>query len=76
MMTFSIYSEAESHGINDLVEHIEQFQKQKQRAHFKSNKLIANREQFLSEWTMHSKRGPAGAISAVKTSSQGNVNVN
>jgi hypothetical protein len=57
----SINPEGESHGIGDLVKHIEQFQKQKPGARFKSNKLIAHHDQFLSEWTMYCKDGSAVA---------------
>jgi hypothetical protein len=57
----SINPEGESYGIVDLVKHIEQFQKQRPGAHFKSNKLIAHHDQFLSEWTMYSKDGSAVA---------------
>jgi hypothetical protein len=58
----SINPEGESHGIVDLMKHIEQFQKQKPGTRFKSNKLIAHHDQFLSEWTMYSKNGSALAI--------------
>jgi hypothetical protein len=47
----SINPDGESHGFGNLVEHIEQFQKQKPGAYFKSNKLIAHHDQFLMEWT-------------------------
>ena len=57
----SINPDGESHGFGNLVEHIEQFQKQKPGAYFKSNKLIAHHDQFLSEWTMYSKDGLAVA---------------
>ena len=57
----SINPEGESRGIGELVKHIEQFQKQKPGATFKSNKLIAHHDQFLSEWTMYSKDGTAAA---------------
>ena len=45
----SINPDGESHGFGNLVEHVEQFQKQKPGAYFKSNKLIAHHDQFLAE---------------------------
>jgi|SRR5450631_1435796 hypothetical protein len=57
----SINPEGESHGIDDLIKHIEQFQEQNPGAHFKSNKLIAHHGQFLSEWTMYGQDGSAVA---------------
>jgi hypothetical protein len=57
----SINPEGESHGISDLLKHIEQFQEQKPGAFFKGNKLIAHHDQFLSEWTMYGKDGSAVA---------------
>lgn len=57
----SVSPDGESRGFGNLVEHIEQFQKQKPGAYFMSNKLIAHRDQFLSEWTMFSKDGSPAA---------------
>ena len=57
----SVNPNGESRGLDNLVEHIEQFQKQKTGATFKSNKLIAHHDQFLSEWTMYGKDGSAAA---------------
>ncbi len=49
----------ESQGFGKLMEHIEEFQKQRKGASFKSNKLLAHHGQFLSEWTMYDKDGSA-----------------
>ena len=57
----SINPNGESHSLGNLMEHIEQFQKQRPGAYFKSNKLLAHHEQFLSEWTIYSKDGSAVA---------------
>jgi len=42
----------ESHGLESLMDHIAQFQKEKPGASFKSKKLLAHHGHFLSEWTM------------------------
>ena len=47
----------EGQGLGNLVKHIEQFQEQVPGAHFKSNKLLTQHGQLLSEWTMYNKDG-------------------
>jgi hypothetical protein len=47
----------EGQGFGNLVEHIGLFQKQFPGAYFKSNKLLTQHGQLLSEWTMYNKDG-------------------
>jgi hypothetical protein len=47
----------DSRGFGSLVEHIGQFQKKLPGAYFKSNKLLTQHGQLLSEWTMYKKDG-------------------
>ena len=47
----------EGQGLGNLVKHMEQFQEQVPGAHFKSNKLLTQHGQLLSEWTMYNKDG-------------------
>ena len=47
----------EGQGLGNLVKHMEQFQERAPGAHFKSNKLLTQHDQLLSEWTMYKKDG-------------------
>ena len=49
----------EIHGLESMMDPIEQFQREQPGASFKSNKLLAHHGQFLSEWTMSGKDGSA-----------------
>jgi hypothetical protein len=53
----------EGQGLGDLVKHMEQFQEQVPGAHFKSNKLLTQHGQLLSEWTMYNKDGSVSLTS-------------
>ena len=44
-------------GFGNLVEHIAQFQERFPGAYLKSNKLLTQHGQLLSEWTMYNKDG-------------------
>ena len=48
---------AEGQGFGSLTEHIGEFQKQFPGAYFRSNKLLMQHGQMLSEWTMFNKDG-------------------
>ena len=47
----------EGQGLGNLVKHMEQFQEQIPGAHFKTNKLLTQHGQLISEWTMYNKDG-------------------
>jgi hypothetical protein len=47
----------EGQGLGNLVKHMEQFQERVPGAHFKSNKLLTQHSQLISEWTMYNKDG-------------------
>jgi hypothetical protein len=49
--------DGEIQGIGNLAEHIEQFQKKSPGAYLKSNKVLTNHNQLLSEWTICGKDG-------------------
>ena len=53
----------EGHGLGELVKHMEQFQEQVPGAHFKSNKLLTQHGQLISEWTMYNKDGSVSLTS-------------
>ena len=44
-------------GFNDLMSHIADFQKQFPGAYFRSNRLLQQHGQLLSEWTMFNRDG-------------------
>lgn len=47
----------EGQGFGNLVEHIEQFQKQMPGKYFKSNKILTHHGQLLSDVMLHNKDG-------------------
>lgn len=51
----------EGRGLNALLEHTVNFQKQMPGAYFVSNKLITHHGELLSEWTMYREDGAAVA---------------
>ena len=53
----------EGQGLGNLVKHMEQFQEQVPGAHFKSNKLLTQHGQLISEWTMYNKDGSVSLTS-------------
>ncbi|MGI4757911.1 MAG: nuclear transport factor 2 family protein [Janthinobacterium lividum] len=50
---------ANGRGFSDLVMHIADFQRQFPGAYFRSNRLIEQNDQLLSEWTMFNRDGTA-----------------
>lgn len=49
--------QAEGHGRQQLITHIEEFQKQYPGASFKTHKLIVHHGQLLAEWMMYDGNG-------------------